>query len=500
MNASLISEELSAKARAFTHRPRELLIAGGWRPALSGASFEVIDPATGRTFAHAAAGDAGDIDAAVKAARAAFEEPPWSNSTPAFRARLLLRLADLIEANGDELALLETLDNGMPFRMARMAATFGAAESLRYHAGWASKIGGATVNISVPGEWHVYTLREPVGVVGQIVPWNFPFVMAVAKIAPALAVGCTVVLKPAEQTPLSSVRLGELILEAGFPPGVVNIVTGYGETAGRALVAHPGVDKIAFTGSTPVGKEILRACAGNLKRVTLELGGKSPVIIFPDAALGPATEVAARGIFMNTGQVCAAGSRLFVHERVFDQVVEGVVGKARALRVGAGTDSATDMGPVVSDVQRQRVTGYIRSGVEDGARVLTGGKPMAGPGYFVEPTVLADTTANMKVVREEIFGPVLCAMSFSDTDVDAIARMANDTQYGLAASIWTRDISVAHRLARRIKAGSVRINTPGSVDPALPLGGFKQSGWGRENGREGTEIYTEVKSVTVGLT
>jgi phenylacetaldehyde dehydrogenase len=500
MNASLISEDLSAKARAFTRRPRELLIAGGWRPALSGASFEVIDPATGSAFAHAAAGDAGDIDAAVKAARVAFEEPPWSNSTPAARARLLLRLADLIEANGDELALLETLDNGMPFRMARMVATFGAAESLRYHAGWASKIGGATVNISVPGEWHVYTLREPVGVVGQIVPWNFPFAMAVAKIAPALAVGCTVVLKPAEQTPLSTVRLGELILEAGFPPGVVNIVTGYGETAGRALVAHPGVDKIAFTGSTPVGKEILRACAGNLKRVTLELGGKSPVIIFPDAALGPATEVAARGIFMNTGQVCAAGSRLFVHERVFDQVVEGVVDKARALRVGAGTDSATDMGPVVSDVQRQRVTGYIRSGVEDGARVLTGGKAMAGPGFFVEPTVLADTTANMKVVREEIFGPVLCAMAFSDTDVDAIARMANDTEYGLAASIWTGDISVAHRLARRIKAGSVRINTPGSVDPALPLGGFKQSGWGRENGREGTEIYTEVKSVTVGLT
>jgi acyl-CoA reductase-like NAD-dependent aldehyde dehydrogenase len=484
MNIPLISEELRAKALGFTRRPRELLIGGDWRPARSGACFDVIDPATGAIFAHAAAGDAPDVDQAVAAARTAFERS-WGTSMPAFRARLLLKLADLIEANGDELALLETLDNGMPFRMARMAATFGAAESLRYHAGWATKIGGETINPSVPGEWHTFTLREPVGVVGQIVPWNFPLVMAVAKIAAALTVGCTVVLKPAEQTPLSAIRLGELVLEAGFPPGVVNIVTGFGETAGRALVAHPDVNKIAFTGSTPVGKEILRACAGNLKRVTLELGGKSPVIIFPDADLGPATDVAARGIFMNTGQVCAAGSRLFVHERVFDRVVE---------------DAATDLGPVVSDEQRQRVTGYVRAGIEDGARVLTGGDPVPGPGFFMQPTVLAGTTAGMKVVREEIFGPVLCAMSFSDSDVDAIARLANDTDYGLAASIWTRDITVAHRLARRIKAGSVRINTAGSVDPAVPLGGFKQSGWGRENGREGTEIYTEVKSVTVGLT
>jgi acyl-CoA reductase-like NAD-dependent aldehyde dehydrogenase len=490
MNAVLISDELNAKARAFTQRPRELLIGGSWRPAHSGETFEVIDPANGEVFAHAAAGDAADIDDAVKAARGAFEGA-WGMSMPGFRARLLLKLADLIEANGDELGLLETLDNGMPWRMARMAATFGAAESLRYHAGWATKIGGETINLSVPGEWHAYTLREPVGVVGQIVPWNFPFVMAVAKIAAALTVGCTVVLKPAEQTPLSAIRLGELILQAGFPPGVVNIVTGLGQTAGRALVAHPDVNKIAFTGSTPVGKEILRACAGNLKRVTLELGGKSPVVIFPDADLGPATEVAARGIFMNTGQVCAAGSRLFVHEKVFDQVVDGVVAKAKALKLGAGIDAATDLGPVVSDKQRMRVNGYIRAGIEGGARVLTGGGEVAGPGYFVQPTVLADTTANMTVVS---------AMKFSDTDVDAIARMANDTEYGLAASIWTRDITVAHRLAKRIKAGSVRINTAGSVDAAMPLGGFKQSGWGRENGREGTEIYTEVKSVTVGLT
>jgi acyl-CoA reductase-like NAD-dependent aldehyde dehydrogenase len=495
----MISDATRARAASFTARPRELFIAGQWRAARSGETFEVVDPANARVFAHAAAGDAADVDAAVQAARKAFESPPWASMTPAHRARLLLKLADLIEANGDEIALLESLDNGMPFRMAKFGGVFGAAESLRYHAGWATKMHGATINLSMPGDWHAYTLREPVGVVGQIVPWNFPFVMGVAKIAPALAVGCTVVLKPAEQTPLTTVRLGELIAEAGFPEGVVNIVTGFGETAGRALVAHADVNKIAFTGSTSVGKEILKACAGNLKRVTLELGGKSPVIVFADAALEPATEIASRGIFMNTGQVCAAGSRLFVHEKVFDQVVEGVVARARKLNLGPGTDAATEIGPVVSEVQRKRVMGYIESGRQDGARLLVGGAAPAREGFFVEPTVLTDTTENMKVVREEIFGPVLCAMKFTDSDLDSIARMANDTEYGLAASIWTRDISVAHKLAKKIRAGSVRINTAGTVDPAMPLGGFKQSGWGRENGREGTEIYTEVKSVTVGL-
>src|SRR5688572_4707782 len=497
--APMIPDGTKMKVFSFVSRPRELFIGGKWQPAKSGETFKVVDPATAAVFANVASGGEADIDAAVQAARKAFDSGPWPAMPPAQRARLLLKLADAIEAHADEIALLETLDNGMPYRLAKFGGVFGAAESLRYHAGWATKIAGSTVNLSFPGEWHAYTLREPVGVVGQIVPWNFPFVMGVAKIAAALCVGCTVVLKPAEQTPLSTVKLGELIAEVGFPEGVINIVTGFGETAGRALVAHPEVNKIAFTGSTSVGKEILRACAGNLKRVTLELGGKSPVVIFPDANLEPATEIAARGIFMNSGQVCAAGSRLFVHEKVFDRVVEGVAERARKLRLGPGSEPTTEIGPVVSAEQRDRVLGYIESGKSDGAKVVAGGGTIESDGYYVQPTVLTDTTANMKVVREEIFGPVLCAMSFKDEDLDAIARMANDTEYGLAASIWTQNISAAHKLAKKIRAGSVRINTAGTVDPAMPLGGYKQSGWGRENGREGVEIYTEVKSVTVGL-
>jgi phenylacetaldehyde dehydrogenase len=499
VNPPTITEAAKATIASFVAKPTELYIGGKWQPARSGETFESLNPATGEVLGRVASGAAADVDLAVKAARRAFESPPWGNMPPAARARLLLKLADAIEAHGDELALLETLDNGMPYMMSRMMVIGGSAESLRYHAGWATKINGETINISAPGEYHAYTLREPVGVVGQIVPWNFPLIMSVAKLGPALAVGCTVVLKPAEQTSLSAVRLGQLIQEVGIPDGVVNIVTGYGASAGAALVAHPDVNKIAFTGSTAVGKSILASAAGNLKRVTLELGGKSPVIIFPDADVDMATEAAARGIFMNSGQVCAAGSRLFVHRQIFDRVVEGVVERARKFKVGAGSDPSTVIGPLISRKQLDRVTGYIDSGAGEGAKLAVGGHKLAGAGFFVEPTVLTNTVANMKVMREEIFGPVLCAMSFDDAQIDAIAAKANDSDYGLAASIWTRDISAAHKLARRIKAGSIRINTMGGVDSAMPLGGYKQSGWGRENGREGTEMYTELKSVIVGL-
>ena len=415
------------------------------------------------------------------------------------RADFLLKLAALIEQDGERIALTEVLDNGMPFMMAKFGGVGGAVGQLRYNAGWATKLAGETLNPSWPGEWHAFTLREPVGVVGAIVPWNFPFVMAVSKIAPALAAGCTLVLKPAEQTPLSAVILGELIRRAGFPEGVVNIVTGFGATAGAALAAHPDVDKVSFTGSTTVGKAIVHASTGNLKRVSLELGGKSPVVIFPDADMDKAIPAAAAGIFGNAGQVCAAGSRLFVHEAVADRVIEGVTERARSLKVGAGLAPGTEMGPLVSRKQLERVLGYIESGASDGAEIVVGGRPIEGDGYFVQPTVLTGTASGMKVVEEEIFGPVLCAMRFGDGDIDAIAEQANATEYGLSSSIWTRDMSNALRLAKRLKAGTVRINGGAGVDPGMPMGGFKQSGWGRENGRAGVEAYTELKTVTVAL-
>ena len=499
MTATTIPASAQDAIRAFLQHPTRLYIDGHWQAASGGGLLEVLEPCEGTLLGHAAAGGAADIDAAVQAARRAFDHGPWRTTTPAQRARLLWQLAEQLEAHGDTLALLETLNNGIPFRVARHMNVGLAAECLRYNAGWATKLSGDTLALSQPGEWHAYTLREPIGVVGQIVPWNVPLPMAVAKIAPALAAGCTVVLKPAELTPFSAVMLMQLVAAVGFPPGVVNLVTGTGTAAGAALVAHPDVDKVSFTGSTAVGKQIVRSAADSMKRVSLELGGKSPVFIFADADLEPAMNAAAMGIFANSGQVCAAGSRLYVERSVYDQVLAGVTQRARQLRVGPGTAAQSEMGPLISAAQRERVLNYIASGVADGAEVVAGGGALEGPGYFVAPTVLAQTRHDMRVVRDEIFGPVLCAMPFDHHDLDALAALANDTHYGLSASIWTRDGSQAHRLARRIRSGNVRINTPTALDAALPFGGARQSGWGRENGRSGVELYTELKSVAMKL-
>lgn len=487
------------QAAAFLAREHKLLIGGRWTAALSGKTFDTFDPGTGRAIARIAEGDAADVDLAVAAARRAFEDGPWRRIAPAERGRLIWKLADLIEANADELAELETLNNGKPLAGARSRDVPLAADMFRYMAGWTTKIAGETLEISTPGEFHAFTVREPVGVVGQIIPWNGPLGMAAWKLAPALATGCTVVLKPAEQTPLTALRLGELIQQAGFPDGVVNVVTGFGPTAGAAIAAHPGIDKVAFTGSTETGRAIVRAATGNLKKVSLELGGKSPVIVFPDADLARAVPGAAQAIFANSGQVCTAGSRLYAHRKVFDQVVERVAAEAARIRVGHGMEAGTQMGPVISEAQLDRIAGYIAEGTAAGACIATGGTRLGTEGYFVAPTVLTGTTPDMSVVREEIFGPVLCAMRFDDDDLERIAKEANDSVYGLAGSIWTRDIGVAHKMARRIRAGRIGINTHGSVDPALPTGGYKQSGWGREKGHEGLHLYTEVKSVIVAL-
>ena len=486
------------KARAFAASKHRLFIGGRWVEPLEGKYFASHNPATGSKHADIAEADQADVDSAVAAARAAMDNPEWSEMKPSLRARLINRLADALEANIDEFAALETLDNGMPVRDAKFFHIPHAIESLRYNAGWATKLNGETIALSGMGTWHAYTLREPVGVVAQIVPWNAPLAMACAKIAPALAAGCAVILKPAEETSLTALRLTQLIEEIGFPDGVFNLLTGFGEPTGAALTAHPGVDKVTFTGSTAVGRLILRAAAGNFKRVTLELGGKTPVIVLPDADPVRAIEGAARSIFTNAGQVCNAGSRLFVHERHFDQVVDGVGKLAEAMKLGSGFEPDTQMGPVISEVQRDRVRGYVRSGVADGATLHAGGREIEGDGFFVAPAVLTETDAEMAVRREEIFGPVLCAMSFAEADLDRIAADANASDYGLGAVVWTNDLSVAHKLARKLKAGTVRVNG-GGLDPALPFGGFKQSGWGRENGREGIDAYTETKSVAIAL-
>ncbi len=489
---------LPEPVRAFLKRKHRLLIDGKWVDAKSGKTFDVIDPAAGEVITRVAASEAADVELAVVAARRAFDRGPWGKTKGLERAKLLWKLADKIDEHAEELATLESLDNGKPIRMARIADIPGSAETLRYNAGWAGKITGDTIPASLPGNFHSYTIREPVGVVGAIIPWNFPLAMAVAKLGPALAAGCTVVLKPAEQTPLTALRLGDFIQEVGFPEGVVNIVTGFGETAGVALVEHPLVDKVAFTGSTATGKSIVRACAATLKRVSLELGGKSPTVILPDADLSKAIAGASRSIFFNSGQVCAAGSLLFAHKKVFEEVVAGIADEAKRLKVGPGLVQETEIGPLVSEEQFERVTRYLQAGAKAGAQVLVGGNAIGNEGYFVEPTILANTDRTMSVRQEEIFGPVLCAMSFDDEDLEKIADEANDTTYGLAATIWTRDISAGHQLAKLLKAGSIRINGSG-LDHAVPFGGYKQSGWGRENGKDGVELFTEVKAVSVNL-
>ncbi|WP_374526697.1 aldehyde dehydrogenase [Novosphingobium sp.] len=489
--AAIVERAKAAIARLGRH-----FIDGEWVSG-SGAPITVENPADGRAIGAIAAGTAADIDRAVAAARRAFEDPAWQHMAAAERERLLLRLADLVEANADELAAIETLDNGMPFGPSRMMAAGSAISAIRYNAGWPRRLTGETVPVSVPGQWHGYTVRDPLGVAALIVPWNAPLAITANKLSAALAAGCTVVLKPAELAPMTGLRLAELVAEAGFPKGVANVVTGLGSEAGAALVNHPGIDKISFTGSTATGKGILRASADGLKRVSLELGGKSASIVFPDADLARAIPGVAMGIFGNSGQVCAAGSRLFLHADVFDRFLDGLAEFAGKLKVGPGLNAGTALGPLISAAQKDRVMGYIESGRSEGANAVIGGDAPGGAGHFVNPTVFVDARPDMRIVREEIFGPVLSVMRLSDESSDDLARMANASEYGLSAYVWTSSLPRAQGLARRLRSGSVKVNGSG-MEFALPFGGYRQSGIGRENGRSGVEAFTETKAVMIG--
>src|SRR5271155_5067894 len=474
----------------------KLLINNQWVASESGRTFATVNPSTGEEICQVAEADAADVDKAVQAARAAVEHGPWRKMAASERGRLLNRLADLIEQNADELARLESLDNGKPFVIAKAVDVAATVGCFRYFAGWADKIHGKTIPID--GHYFCYTRHEPVGVVGQIIPWNFPMLMQAWKLAPALATGNTIVMKPAEQTPLSALRIGELIVEAGFPEGVVNLLPGFGPTAGAAIARHMDVDKVAFTGSTEVGHLIMEAAAQtNLKRVTLELGGKSPNIVFADTDLDEAVEGAHFGLFFNHGQCCCAGSRVFVEEKIYDQFVEKSGVRARNRTVGDPFDAATEQGPQVDQSQFDKVMGYIESGRTEGAKLVCGGERVGNRGYFIQPTVFADVQDDMKIAQEEIFGPVMSIIPFKN--VDEVVARANRTEYGLAAAVWTRDIKKAHSIADNIRAGTVWVNCYNVLDPRAPFGGFKQSGIGRELGEYGLQQYTEVKTVTVKL-